>query len=177
MGGNGIRYAFLSDRPLPPWEPQDFIIYCKTTPHNQTIALFNPHDSDSRTKPKLEKQPHENRRIALYLPLPLPIISLYLIMESTLWSFSCCLNLLMKSSAFASTSWSPPVALAFPLSLTVAGRRTSTISSSSSSAKCPNGDFKLADFLILAGSLGGTWPDAGSVSDLVLLKWPPVNWL
>ncbi|KAL0330705.1 UNVERIFIED_CONTAM: hypothetical protein Sangu_1616000 [Sesamum angustifolium] len=76
----------------------------------------------------------------------------------------------MKSSAFASTSSSPSVTLPLPFSLTVAGRRASTISSSS---KCANADFKLADFLILAGSLVGTSPEAGWVSDLVLLTHCP----
>ncbi|GER32105.1 biosynthetic arginine decarboxylase [Striga asiatica] len=68
----------------------------------------------------------------------------------------------MKSSALASTSWSPSAVLAlFPRrSLTVAGRRASTIFSSS---KCPNGDFKLADFLILAGSFTGISPAVGFV--------------
>ncbi|KAL3844239.1 hypothetical protein ACJIZ3_001642 [Penstemon smallii] len=73
----------------------------------------------------------------------------------------------MKSSALASTSSSTLFNLEFPFSLTVAGRRVSTISAAS---KCPNDDFILADFLILAGSLTGIFPEDGSVSDFVLIK-------
>nr|GMC49345.1 hypothetical protein AT5G56985 [Ipomoea batatas] len=75
--------------------------------------------------------------------------SLYLSVESTLCSFSCCRNLLMKSSAFASTSSSTSVAT---LSFIVAGRRAST---SSFSACLKAEDFMLADFFIFAGSLSG----------------------
>jgi len=67
----------------------------------------------------------------IHFPPPLLIISLYLIMESILCNFNCCLNLLMKSSALESTpSSSSSVNILLP-SLTVAGRRASTTSFSS----------------------------------------------
>ncbi|MFS8002971.1 hypothetical protein Hanom_Chr13g01208391 [Helianthus anomalus] len=75
----------------------------------------------------------------------------------------------MKSSALASTSTSSSSAAL--RSLTVAGRRASTILSSS---KCANADFKLADFFIFAGNFTGTSPDAGKVSDFVRLTCTPV---
>ncbi|KAF5936093.1 hypothetical protein HYC85_027222 [Camellia sinensis] len=86
-------------------------------------------------------------------------------MDSSFCNFNWFLKELMKSSAFASTSSSTSVALAFP-SLTVAGRRASTISSSS---KCGNTDFALADFFIFVGSFSGISPAVGLVSDFVLI--------
>jgi hypothetical protein len=80
-------------------------------------------------------------------------------------------DLMMKSSALASTSSSPSITPTFP-SLTVAGRRVSTISSSS---KYANADLELADFFIFLGSFTGISPDAGLVSERVLLTWAPCS--
>ncbi|VYS70602.1 unnamed protein product [Arabidopsis thaliana] len=79
-------------------------------------------------------------------------ISLYLRIESSLCNFSCCLNLLMKSEAFASTPSSPSPKDVDLSTLVVSGLLRSTDSTVSGASAWlpakPKPDFSLADFVI-----------------------------
>lgn len=86
-------------------------------------------------------------------PIHFPLsISLYRKIESNRCNFSCCLNLLIKSSAFASTPWSSSPNDDVLSTLVVVGLLLSTISASSSSLDRPRRDFSLADLFIFAVS-------------------------
>lgn len=113
-----------------------------------TIVQINPESEQAPKLSKLQKPPQTQK--VPYVPLPHPVISLYLVIESSLCSFNHWLNRSVKSSAFASKSSmspSPSTTVAAFSSLTVAGRRVFTMSASPKRVK--------VDLFIFLASLGG----------------------
>lgn len=115
------------------------------------VVQINPESEQAPKLEKLEKleKPPQTQKIP-YVPLRHPVISLYLVIESSLCSFNYWLNRSVKSSAFASKSsmsLSPSTTVAAFSSLTVAGRRVFTMSASPKGVK--------VDLFIFVGSLGG----------------------